>query len=60
MTGTRRKLNFMVEQVISAIEDLWLMHNTEAQCTLEGRGRGFNLSCLALKIEIFTLSLVIL
>ena len=60
MAGTRsRKIDLYGWEGISAISEVWLTHNTESQCTLEGRERTkdkenvlcLNFSCLALIFE---------
>ena len=50
---------FMAEQVFLLMGEVWLMHNADTQCAVEGEGRPkgreeflcLNFSCLAIKYE---------
>ena len=55
-----RKLLFMIEQILLLMGEVWVRHNTDAQCTGTERGHlraeNFlcaNFSCLAKKYEFY-------
>lgn len=68
MAGTRRrKIDLYGSVDISALWGVWLTHNADAQCTLEGREEAkrqrksfmFMLFCLALKCDRFCSAIVV-
>ena len=48
LTGARRMLFFMVEQVFLLMRKFWLTHKADTQCMVEGReeAKGQRIFCL--------------